>query len=318
MTTLKSLAAELGLSIGTVSLALSGSPAIRQSTIERVRKLAAERHYTPNNLGRALQSGHSRLIGCLAGSILNSFFGELIEGMGRRATQAGYGMMLSLGADSDPGAFVDQMLSHQVEGIIMTGGYASFREVAELLEKRGLPFVFCSTQRFREYPTVVNDDFASGVKGAECLLQCGHRRILVQQTTPEIRVQGACSVLDGRAEYAFFTTPSELPEAIRRSGATAVLTFSDLVAVDSLQILREAGFRIPEDISVLGHDNLPLFARPEFELTTIGVQRLQLGELAADYIIRASAGETVDRTTLLEPQLFFRQTVCSRPAALQE
>ena len=75
MITLKSLAEELGLSIGTVSMALNNSPKIHPDTIKRVESLAKKRNYAPNHFGRALQSGKSRIIGCFVSSLQGSFFG---------------------------------------------------------------------------------------------------------------------------------------------------------------------------------------------------------------------------------------------------
>lgn len=312
MATLKSLAAELNLSVGTVSLALRNSPRIHPDTAKRVLELAAKRDYAPNNFGRALQSGRSRLLGCVLGcSLLNSFFDELIEGMGRRAAASGYGMMINWRTGNQIGGIIDRMLEHRVEGVIFTGLTEGEQE-ARRLEKNGTRFIFCSTRRFLQYPTVVNDDFAGGVMAAECMLQHRHTNFLLEQTTSAERLRGAVKTLEGKASYQIFACPEELPEAVRRTGATAVICFSDLTAIDGLFLLRQQDIRVPAEVSLIGYDNLPIASRPEFELTTIGQQRIEMGELAADYIIRAGKGYEQPMPLLLQPQLFFRKTVTSR------
>ena len=102
---------------------------------------------------------------------------------------------------------------------------------------------------------------------------------------------------------------SELPELIRKHNATAVLTFSDQHAFDVMHTLRQAGYRIPEDVSVVGYDDIEYAARPEFALTTIRQQRKKLGELVATYILDRLDGKTPEKCQLLPPELVMRNSV---------
>ena len=310
MVTLRTLAEELDLSIGTVSPALNRSPRVNPETVRRVLDLAEKRQYRPSYIGRALQSGKSRLIGCLFTSLLNSFFHELVEGIGRRAAASHYGLLTSWRSDSDLREQVNLMLAHRVEGILFAGATPELPAIAAQLEENGIPTVFCSSHHHGNLPFVVTDDFAGGGMAAAFLLENGHRNVLVQHYPLQSRVDGGMAALTrAGAATTLFRQKEELPEAIRKSGATGVIFQTDMEAIDGMYLLRRAGFRIPEDISVIGYDNLPLSARPEFELTTIGQLRQELGSRSADYLIRTSAGETLPRNTYLAPELIVRKTV---------
>lgn len=309
MITLKSLAEELGLSIGTVSMALNNSPKIHPDTIKRVESLAKKRNYAPNHFGRALQSGKSRIIGCFVSSLQGSFFGELIDSIGKAATLNGFGVMLNIGVDSSIDSYINNMLAQRVEGIIFANVKEEFRNVIPKLEKANIPFVFCSTVKFLDYPTIANDDFFSGVIAGKCMLDNQHKVILIQETTSTERIRGVLSVLENNCSYYFFKDAKSVAALAAKVKATAVISFSDLEAIDVMLALKQANYSIPEDISVLGHDNQGFVSRPEFNLSTVDVQRSNMGKLAVDYIIKRSRGEEVEKTTLLKPAILLRSTV---------
>ena len=138
MVTLKSIAEHLNLSIGTVSLALNHSPLVNQETAERVHRAAARFGYVPNRAGRALQSGKSRTIGCLVGTLLASFFSELVEGMGRYASQMNYALTITWIDGHEPNALGQQVLGQGVDGVIFAGDNRRFGSLANFFQKVGV------------------------------------------------------------------------------------------------------------------------------------------------------------------------------------
>ena len=201
------------------------------------------------------------------------------------------------------------MLAQRVEGIIFANVKEEFKCAIPLLEKNNIPFVFCSTLKFIDYPTVANDDFFSGVIAAKCILENQHNVILLEETTSTERIKGALSILENNCSYYFFNNPKEVPHLVAKHHATSVITFSDLIAADVMYELKQANYSIPTDVSILGHDNQTFFSRNEFNLSTIDVQRSNMGKLAVDYIINKSLGKEVEKTTLLKPSLLLRNTV---------
>ena len=311
MDTLKSLAAKLDLSIATVSMALNHSPLVSKKTAARVWALANELNYRPNNIGKALQAGRNDLIGCLIHTLLSSFFNELLEGMGQKAAQERFGLLASWSNGSDSMLHINQMLAQRVSGVVFSGYDESFPQISRQLERAGVEIVFCSTHLHGDYPFVVTDDFSGGEMAAKYLISCGHRRLLVQDYPVERRLQGCLKAFAAAPHLSFeiFEQLAGLPEQIRRTGATGIIFFSDIDAMDGMYLLRQQGFRIPEDLSVIGYDNLPVAARPEFELTTIGQQRMEIGSKAVEYLIRKSRGETPEAHQYLAPELVVRKSV---------
>ena len=240
MVTLRTLAEELDLSIGTVSLALNRSPRVNPATVRRVLELAEKRQYRPSNIGRALQSGKSRLIGCLFSSLLNSFFYELVEGIGRRAAASRYGLLTSWRSDSDPMEQVNLMLAHRVEGILFAGATPELPAIAAQLEANGIPTVFCSSHHHGNLPFVVTDDFTGGGMAATFLLGNGHRNILLQQYPLQARVDGGMTKLnEAGISPLLFRKAEELPESREEFEARAILFYILMQLKNLLEAKRE-------------------------------------------------------------------------------
>lgn len=311
MYTLKSIAEKLNVSIATISLALNHSPKVNSKTAKRIRELANELDYRPSNIGKALQSKHSQLIGCLVNSVLHSFFNELLEGMGHKAAQEQYGLLTGWSNGSDVMIHVDQMLTQRVDGVVLVGYNKAFEQAARRLRNAGVEFIFCSTHNHGNDPYVVTDDMLGGKLSARYILGCGHRSLLIQDYSARFRLQGCREELRefGDVLYTLFSSPSELLPAIRKTNATAIIFFSDLDALDGMYVLRSHGIRIPEDVSVIGYDNLPITERPEFALTTIGQQRQELGARAVEYLIAKSRNLEMPGNILLPPSLVERTSV---------
>ena len=309
MVTQKELADELKISVATVSLALSGSPLVNKETAKQILELAKKRGYRRNNLGRALKEGHNRIIGCVLNALVNSFFSEVIEGIGRTCSARGYGLMVSLGEDC-PERYVEQMLDNRVAGVIFAGYADSFREAAEYLKNAGINSFFCSTHNVVDFPHVVTDDAMGGRMGLEYLYRCGHRNFLVEKFY-SIRVEAAMSFLRQHPDCTanFFTSPQEALALFKEKHATAAVCFADENAVRVMGIFRSAGIRIPEDISVIGYDNIQLCNFPGIELTTIAQQRENIGVKCAEMAIAHAENTPYPNSVMLEPHLVERKTV---------
>lgn len=318
MVTLKDVARELGLSTGTVSMALNNSPRISAETTKQVHAAVRALGYTPNNFGRGLRSGKSRLVGYFSNHLDASFLTEIFLGAGEKLAEREYGILSCWPAKRSAGNIshnLDMMLSKNVDGIIFVGGdwLSLGGEAFQMLEDRNIPFVFCS-RHCQEYnvPFIVTDDLLGGEMAANCLLEHGHRVILCEYNDSiERRLRGNLNAINrySDAKSVMFYQAEEVPELIKKHHATAVLTFSDRHAFDVMHVLRQAGYRIPEDISIIGYDDIEYAARPEFDLTTIRQQRKKLGELVAEYILDRLDGKEPEKAQLLPPELIMRGSV---------
>lgn len=318
MVTLKDVARELGLSTGTVSMALNNSPRISAETKRQVHTAVRALGYRPNNFGRGLRSGKSRLVGYFSNHLDASFFAEIFHGAGEKLAEREYGILSCWPETRSAGNIshnLDMMLSKNVDGIIFVGGdwLMLGGEAFQMLNERNIPFVFCSRYcQSSEVPFIVTDDLLGGELAADCLLQHGHRVILCEYNDSiERRMRGNLNAINrySDAKSVVFYHASEVPELIKKHNATAVLTFSDVHAFDVMHALRQAGYRVPDDVSIVGYDDIEYAARPEFDLTTIRQQRKKLGELAASYIFDRFDGKTPERAQLLAPELIMRNSV---------
>ena len=322
MVTLKDVARELGLSTGTVSMALNNSPRISAETARQVRAAVRALEYTPNHFGRGLRSGKSRLIGYFSNHLNASFFAEIFQGAGEKLAEHDYGILSCWPAQNSAGGIsrnLDMMLGKNVDGIIFVGGdwLLLGEEAFRMLNDRRIPFVFCS-RYCADYhvPFIVTDDLLGGELAANCLLERGHRVILCESNDSiERRMRGNFNAINrySDAKSVVFYQLEEVPALVRKHHATAVLTFSDQHAFDVMNLLRRNGLRVPEDVSVVGYDDIEYAARPEFSLTTIRQQRKKLGELVATYLLERLDGRTPEPEQLLAPELVVRGSVRSLP-----
>lgn len=317
MVSLKDIARELGVSVGTVSMALRDSPRISEETARRVKFLARELGYIPNNFGRGLRSGRSALIGCLISSLQSSFMATIVEAIGARAAERQYSVLAAWLDGRREKMLQDQlelMLSKNIDGLVITNPVlARHPALLARLNRAGVPFIFCSYHCGDQgYPFVVTDDEAGGRLAARHLLDNGHRTILCEFShSVDRRLKGNLAEINRwpDAKSCVFYDLEELPVLIAEQRATAVISYSDMQAIDTIYLLRQRGIRVPEDVSVIGYDDLDLAARPEFNLTTVAQQRRQLGVAAVDYIFERLAGNTPPGEILLPPSLVERGTV---------
>jgi LacI family transcriptional regulator, galactose operon repressor len=317
MVLLKDIARELGLSIGAVSMALNDSPRISDKTIKKVRQAAKEMGYTPNNIGRALQSGKSSLIGCVLSSLKSSFWIDIFDGISQTATTQNYAILSSACNSSDNKSTlksIDLLLSKNVDGMIIANNLLLENQKAiKRLETAKVPFVFCSHDcSDKGFAFVVTDDKKGGNLAAQHLLDMGHRSILCEHSQTQYqRIRGNLEIINacaGAKSFIFYEN-DDILKLVKLHSVTAIIAYSDIHALDLIFLLKSHGYRVPEDISVIGYDNLNIAARPEFMLTSVGQQRYRLGQEAVGYLTRKFKGKNPPKQLYLEPELICRNTV---------
>jgi len=286
---LKKFAELLGVSRATVSLAMNDSPLVAESTKKRVQKAARELGYFPSPQGRALRRGRTNLTGCILPNLNNSFFATIFCGISRACAEAGYALLsMHVEKTDDSLQTVRRMLEHGVEGVIFLAAPVG-GAWQELLRQRQIPAVLYDAPVTPGFPVVRSDDLAGGEMAMKHLLDHGHRRILCSSRR-EARLLGnrnaAAACPDAR--IIPFADPAELPELLKkRPRPTAVIAYSDDEAIEIMRLLRKNRFRVPEDVSVIGFDNMPYSEWEEFALTTVAQAQFASGTLLCETIVRA-------------------------------
>jgi DNA-binding LacI/PurR family transcriptional regulator len=299
---IREVAKRARVSIATVSRTINNPSAVDPATAERVRRAVNELRYFPDSQARSLVSGRSRILGLIVSDITNPFFPELVKGFEDVAIHHGYEIMVSsTNYDSARMALcVRRLLERKVEGVaIMTSEMD--QPLIDQLVRRKVPTVFLDVGSVHALISNIQVDYASGIKEAvQHLLDLGHTRIgfisgplslksaCIRRTAflecltrtgileDEQLVTEGDHTIDGGLDAMTRLLESTKPP-------TAVLASNDLTAIGALRAVRSKGRRVPEDVSVIGFDDIHFAEFTEPPLTTVALSRREL----ADKAIRA-------------------------------
>jgi len=330
--TLKTIAQHLGLTAGTVSAALNDSPASRsipEHTKQRIRAAATELNYRPNFFARTLRLRRTFTVGVIAEEIGDAYGSQVISGIEAYLRQRNY-FFLTVVHRHDPkllAAYSSMLLSRGVEGFIMVD--------TSLTEEPSLPTVaIAGHHQVAGVTNIVLDHRHAICTALEHLKNLGHRdiafikgqelssdstfrweainesaRALGIAVRPELTIQ-----LEGTDSTPAIGYPAGKELLARKIPFTAVFAYNDISAIGSLWAFREAGIRIPEDVSIVGFDDIPgaAFANPG--LTTVRQPLVRMGEIAAQTIVDLieARGEYVPEIPI-EPEFVVRQSTGPAP-----
>jgi len=329
--TITDVARQAGVSKATVSAVINDSPSVKGSTRDRVLSAIDVLNYRPSQITRTT-ARKTKSIGLLIKEIDNPYYAEVVLGARSHANEQGYTLLVasSEGEYDAERRAVELLQAKDVEGLIATPVLDEHADLSHFFElkRRNFPFVLLEEVRGVRASLVDVDNRDASRKAVEYLIRQGHTRI-VHFTGPrysmhsEERLDGvrhACSashlifhdddaieagahLADGyRAALACFR---------KRTGAarpTAVTCYNDLVAIGVCRALYELGLRIPDDVSVIGFDDIPLLEYLPVPLTTVRMPKAAMGEVAAQMLIRHIESRTAvpPQKVVLEAELVTR------------
>lgn len=309
---IKDVAKIAGVSTATVSHVLNGTRYVRDETRERVLDAIRELNYTPNAAARSLASGRSNTLGLIISDIANPFFPELVKVIQEHALERGYDVLLA-NTNYDPRrtvSCVEYMIERNVRGVAIMTSEMEF-SLVDRLAARNVAVVFLDLGPVGIHMSNLNVDYEHGVRaGVEHLLSLGHRRIAY--VSGPLRLRSAARRHDAFAEImdrsraSLQTKPVYLEgdftaaggqEAARRILAmrtrpTAVFAANDLMAIGVLREFTSAGVRVPDDVSVIGFDDISFAELCDPSLTTIAYPRAEIGRAAVDALLDTIADES--------------------------
>ena len=326
--TLKDVAKVAGVSYATVSRALSGSPEIGESTRKRVVRICEEMGYTPNSVARSMVMKRTNIIGLIVTSIDNPFMSEMTAHLEIYARQCGYNLMVC-NSSYDPKLEKDAfslLMGRKVDGIILIPVGSESYETLKTLTAQ-VPTVFIGENMIDLPENYVSVDNTTGMQQAtEYLYSLGHRRILYlgardNSMTHELRVNGylnACKKLGIESKVlrnTGFRSSSQAGYALAKEhfetsfSETAILCAADTLAIGVIQAAYEKGIRIPQDLSLMGFDNISFSALPPIGLTTVNQPKQELAVSALDMLLnRIKRPEAPHTKTILSPSLVIRNS----------
>jgi len=306
--TIKELARQLSVSPATICLALNGDSRVAEETSAKIKALADELDYVPNNFGRGLQSRKSRLAGYLAGSTTGSFFDLIMQGIGETAATANYGLLTGITyASGKIDAQLKIFIERNVDGIIISSNYSTHAEQFEKVERRKIPMVFCSTRDSGRHPFVTTDNFKGGQLAAGHLISLGHRYLACCSENKD-RLAGNLDVIrrHNLPEPALFLEEKELEVILKANPSiTGITACSDAQAIRVKHVIEGLGLRIPDDISITGFDDMWFSNIQEFQFTTVAQPKEGIGQTAMQMLLELINGQKVT-SKFMEPELVVR------------
>jgi DNA-binding LacI/PurR family transcriptional regulator len=332
---IKQVAQEAGVSIGTVSNVLNHPEAVAPATRERVLAAIEKLGWIRNGLASQLRAGRGRTIALIVLDVANPFFTDVARGAEVVAESSGAMVMLcSSGADAArEQRHLDLLEEHRVLGVLITPVYSTEDDRLEKFAARGTPVVLVDRgSGAQSRCSVAVDDVIGGRLVGAHLCELGHRRIAfvggpfsIQQVAD--RYAGAAQTVGPEAELSIFATASLTIAAGRQAAGeladlrparrpTAVFCANDLIALGVLQEVTRRGLRVPDDIAIVGYDDIEFAAAAAVPLSSVRQPREELGRTAATLLL-----EEVDdpqhrhRHVVFVPELVARESSLRARAA---
>jgi LacI family transcriptional regulator len=318
--TIRDVARRAQVSVASVSRALNNLDNVSEETRARVADAIRELGYVPHAGARSLSLARTNAIGVVLPDLHGEFFSEIVRGMDREASRRGYLLLLSnMHAGGAQAENALRAMRGRVDGLLIMAPHLSEKELSAALPA-GARAVLINTPSER-LPGIHLDNAAGARAVAQHLLALGRKRI--------VHIRGPAGNIDAKERAEAFreavansgakleliqgdfteSSGQAAIEQLLRSGAKfdAVFAANDMMASGSLQALRRAGLRVPEDVAVAGFDDVPLAAH--LGLTTVRVRIAELGERALDRLLAMIEGRD-DGTTeeLHSPELVIRAT----------
>jgi DNA-binding LacI/PurR family transcriptional regulator len=312
VTTLMDVARRAGVSKSTVSNVIRGASLVAESTRARVERAISDVGYHPNAIARALKARTSTAIGIVVPDLTNLFYAELAVGVERAASALGYAV-LTAHTECSPvteDEAARALIERRVDGVII-GGISLGSPLPKVLLDREIPVVLASLGEPEDprLGVIDHDDEAAMEAIVEHLYALGHRRIAfvshqLREHSGERRRLGVAGALARRG-----LAPIDIDD-----NATAVVAHNDMQAIATMDRLERRGLRVPEDVSVVGYDDVPLAAHCRIRLTTVRSDALQMGRRAVELVVGAARdGCHVARREIQSNPLVIRSTTQSPP-----
>ncbi|MEM7278631.1 MAG: LacI family DNA-binding transcriptional regulator [Pseudomonadota bacterium] len=323
MANLKEVAKKAGVSPATVSYVFSGNKPIGAAVRKKVLAVADALGYRPDRYAQAMRTGRTNTIGLLLPNILNGYFPELAQAIENRAHELGYSVIL-VDAQSDEQVERDgfkRLLDQRVDGILWCPIYT---DPLPPIPKCDKPIVFVDAMVVGEQDHVCSDNAAVGKLIANYIAKLGHKEIglligprriaSASERTAALRaaVQGRFSVIWEEEIPLTAELTRAAVQQIQYSQASFIVAPSDIAAIRTMKVLREAGRRVPEDVSVMGYDDMPWSELMHPSLTTVNQSTYAIGRESIDLLIsRLDSEPELSKRVLLDVKLVERESTRS-------
>ncbi|MBM4428421.1 MAG: LacI family transcriptional regulator [Chloroflexi bacterium] len=328
MTTIREVAKKAGVSPTSVSHVVNNTRFVSEDVRERVQAAMRELNYRPNALARSLRRGETHTLGLILPDSANPFFAEVGHAIESAAFLLGYSVILC-NTDNDEVKeylYTEVLENKQLDGIIFVGAGEDRESISELV-KNGLPLVVVDRDMGNlGLDTVTTENYQGGYLATQHLLSLGHQIIGCitgpSNITPSAdRVTGYRSALqqagfpveESLLVRGDFHAPSGHSAALQllqlTPRPTAIFVCNDMMAIGALRAASQLGLRVPEDVAIIGFDDIELASYISPSLTTVAQPKLEMGQLAVKLLFERMGDPSLPpRHTVLATTLVVRES----------
>ena len=334
ITSIKDVARKAGVSISTVSNALNNSRYVKKETKEKILEITKNLNYTPNIIARGLKTRSTSTVAVIVPDISNQFFAQVIRGVEEIARLRKYNVLLTCTYYDvlEEKKSIEILRQQFVDGFLFISGYDSFAHIKELNDDK-VPVVVADRElKEKKIPSVLIENFRAMRDTVNYLHRLGHKRIgyisytYDNQTTVEKRFKGYCRGLKDN-KLVFDPDIVVISEALRlnelqgsreaikkilncKDIPSVIINASDFIAVGVIRALKELKIKIPEEISVVGFDNILMSLYTDPLLTTIKQPKKQMGDTAMNLLLDIIKHKRVkEKNIILPTELIVRNSV---------
>ncbi|MFO6300404.1 DNA-binding transcriptional regulator CytR [Rahnella selenatireducens] len=332
--TMKDVAEQAGVSTATVSRALMNPEKVSASTRQKVDQAVMAVGYSPHALARNLKRNESRTILVIVPDICDPFFADLIKGIERTAAESGYLVLIGDCAQQNQQekTFINLIITKQIDGMLLLGSDLPFDASKE--EQRNLPPMVMANEFAPELelPTVHIDNLTAAFEAVHYLLNLGHQRIACIEGPKHMplcqyRSQGYIqalrrngisveNALTAQGDFSYESGAQAVAELMALpSPPTAIFCHNDIMAIGAMFQAKKMGLRIPQDLSVVGFDDIKASRFTDPPLTTVAQPRFQLGRQAMLLLLEQLQGNLGQSgSLLLDSELVVRESTAAPKA----
>lgn len=333
MVTIKEVASAAGVSPGTVSNVLNKTRSVSEETAKRVMETVEKLGYMPNYAAKTLKTNRSLNIGLILPDIMNPYYPSVARGIENTVSKYGYNLFLCNKdrQETREREYIQALIEKKVDGIILFKPTILEDELANLAKM--VPIVLIDAERRpQKNCAVINiDDFSAVQEIMKMYYSLGHRNIAIICGTMDTK-----SDFDRFSSYKAFMVEKGLSRedliihgtytiesgynCMKRllnqpNKPTAILAASDMIAIGAMNAIQESGLKVPDDISIVGSDdiNFAQFLSPP--LTTVSRPKYELGETSATLLMNHLLNEesSVEKLIMMKPEIIIRNTVAKAP-----
>lgn len=317
MATIKQVAQYAGVSVATVSRALNKSGYVKKETQDKIDKAIQDLNYSPNETARTLYKRKSKMIGLLLPDISNPFFTVVARGVEDEAMEQGYHIILGNGDNNDEKelAYLNTFNVHNCSGIIAS--QLSSKETFDSFKSYNMPFVLLD-RVYENHEFVETNHFKGGQLQAQAMIKGHAKSVLILEQNLNYksfreRFHGAKTTLDQAHVHYISANELELSDddlinMIIEHHIDSIICSNDVGAFKVMSILYNYNYNVPNDIQVVGYDDIPLSSTYSPSLTTIHQPAYLIGKKACQQLIKQLEAVKRDHHQILDVTLIERQS----------